>query len=135
MSRAAVSPRHPAVWAATGSATTATPGRARTSTISSSTSRRSDSGVSSGGDAVGGPAAGTLPETQVRAMFDRIAGVYDVMNSVMTAGMHHRWRERAADMARLSPGDSALDVACGTGDLAVELARRVGPSRRVIGAV
>ena len=39
-------------------------------------------------------------------MFDRIAGVYDVMNSVMTAGMHHRWRERAADLARLSPGDS-----------------------------
>jgi len=83
---------------------------------------------------VGGPAAGTLPETQVRAMFDRIAGVYDVMNSVMTAGMHHRWRERAADLARLSPGDSALDVATGTGDLAIELARRVGPSGRVVGS-
>ena len=34
-------------------------------------------------------------------MFDRIAGVYDVMNSVMTAGLHHRWRERAADLARV----------------------------------
>ena len=43
---------------------------------------------------------GVLPDTQVRAMFDRIARVYDVMNSVMTAGMHHRWRERAADLAR-----------------------------------
>ena len=69
-------------------------------------------------------AAGTLPETQVRAMFDRIAGVYDRMNSVMTAGMHHRWRERAADLARVAPGERALDVATGTGDLAVELERR-----------
>jgi demethylmenaquinone methyltransferase / 2-methoxy-6-polyprenyl-1,4-benzoquinol methylase len=57
-------------------------------------------------------------------MFDRIAGVYDRMNSVMTAGMHHRWRERAADLARVGPGSRALDVATGTGDLAIELARR-----------
>jgi demethylmenaquinone methyltransferase/2-methoxy-6-polyprenyl-1,4-benzoquinol methylase len=72
------------------------------------------------------PAAssGTLPDTQVKAMFDRIARVYDRMNSVMTAGMHHRWRERAVDLARVGPGDTALDVATGTGDLAVELARR-----------
>ena len=90
--------------------------------------------MSEGGDAVGGPATGTLPETQVRAMFDRIAGVYDAMNSVMTVGMHHRWRERAADLASLSPGDSALDVATGTGDLAVELKRRVGPAGTVIGS-
>lgn len=71
-----------------------------------------------------GPRAGTLEEPQVRAMFDRIAGVYDVMNSVMTAGMHHRWRRRAADLAAVGPGDEALDVATGTGDLAVELASR-----------
>ena len=57
-------------------------------------------------------------------MFDRIARVYDRMNSVMTAGMHHRWRERAADPAGVGPGSTALDVATGTGDLAVELARR-----------
>jgi demethylmenaquinone methyltransferase/2-methoxy-6-polyprenyl-1,4-benzoquinol methylase len=77
---------------------------------------------------------GTLEEGQVRAMFDRIARVYDLMNSVMTAGLHHRWRERAADLAALGPGDRALDVACGTGDLAIELARRVGPSGRVVGS-
>jgi demethylmenaquinone methyltransferase/2-methoxy-6-polyprenyl-1,4-benzoquinol methylase len=71
-----------------------------------------------------GPRAGTLEEPQVRAMFDRIAGVYDVMNSVMTAGMHHRWRSRAADLAEVAAGDEALDVATGTGDLAVELASR-----------
>ena len=67
---------------------------------------------------------GTLPETQVRAMFDRIARVYDRMNSVMTAGMHHRWRARAADLAQVGPAARALDVATGTGDLAIELARR-----------
>jgi len=67
-------------------------------------------------------------------MFDRIAGVYDLMNSAMTAGMHHRWRARAADRAELAPGDAALDVCCGTGDLAFELARRVGPDGRVVGS-
>jgi demethylmenaquinone methyltransferase / 2-methoxy-6-polyprenyl-1,4-benzoquinol methylase len=77
---------------------------------------------------------GTLEEGQVRAMFDRIARVYDVMNSVMTAGLDQRWRERAADLARVVPGGRALDVACGTGDLAIELARRVAPSGEVIGA-
>ena len=71
-----------------------------------------------------GPGSGTLPDSQVRAMFDRIARVYDRMNSVMTAGMHHRWRERAVDLARVGPGSRALDVGTGTGDLAIELARR-----------
>ena len=71
-----------------------------------------------------GASSGTLPDTQVKAMFDRIARVYDRMNWVMTAGMHHRWRERAVDLARVGPGATALDVATGTGDLAVELARR-----------
>ena len=71
---------------------------------------------------------------QIRGMFDRIAGVYDLMNSAMTVGLHHRWRERAADLAELEEGDSALDVCCGTGDLALELARRTGPEGRVIGS-
>jgi demethylmenaquinone methyltransferase/2-methoxy-6-polyprenyl-1,4-benzoquinol methylase len=57
-------------------------------------------------------------------MFDRIAGPYDLMNSVMTAGLHHRWRQRAVDLARVGPGSRALDVATGTGDLAIELAAR-----------
>jgi demethylmenaquinone methyltransferase/2-methoxy-6-polyprenyl-1,4-benzoquinol methylase len=82
----------------------------------------------------GTPRSGTLSEPQVRAMFDRIAGFYDLMNSVMTAGLHHRWRSRAADLAAVGPGDSALDVACGTGDLAIELARRVEPGGAVIGS-
>ncbi len=70
---------------------------------------------------------------QVNRMFDRVAGNYDALNSVMTAGLHHRWRERAAARAELAPGDSALDVCCGTGDLALELSGRVAPDGHVIG--
>jgi len=77
---------------------------------------------------------GVLEEAQVRAMFDRIAGLYDRMNTVMTAGLHHRWRRRAADLAELAPGERALDVACGTGDLTLELATRVGEGGLVVGA-
>jgi demethylmenaquinone methyltransferase / 2-methoxy-6-polyprenyl-1,4-benzoquinol methylase len=76
---------------------------------------------------------GTLEETQVRAMFDRIARLYDRMNTVMTAGLHHKWRRRAADLAAVAPGDRVLDVATGTGDLALELAGRVAPGGEVIG--
>jgi demethylmenaquinone methyltransferase/2-methoxy-6-polyprenyl-1,4-benzoquinol methylase len=71
---------------------------------------------------------------QIRGMFDRIAGIYDPLNTAMTMGLHHRWRERAADRAALGPGDVALDACCGTGDLALELAGRVGPDGSVIGS-
>jgi demethylmenaquinone methyltransferase/2-methoxy-6-polyprenyl-1,4-benzoquinol methylase len=81
----------------------------------------------------GTPASGTLPEGQVRAMFDRIARVYDRMNAVMTAGMDARWRARAADLAVVGPGDRVLDVATGTGDLAIELRGRVGAAGEVVG--
>jgi demethylmenaquinone methyltransferase / 2-methoxy-6-polyprenyl-1,4-benzoquinol methylase len=67
---------------------------------------------------------GRLAEPQVEAMFDRIASIYDLLNSVMTAGMHQRWRERAVDVARVGPGSRTLDVATGTGDLAIALAER-----------
>jgi demethylmenaquinone methyltransferase / 2-methoxy-6-polyprenyl-1,4-benzoquinol methylase len=65
-------------------------------------------------------------------MFDRVAAHYDAMNSVMTAGLHHRWRRRAATRAELGAGDAALDVCCGTGDLALELAREVGPAGSIV---
>jgi demethylmenaquinone methyltransferase/2-methoxy-6-polyprenyl-1,4-benzoquinol methylase len=81
-----------------------------------------------------GASTGRLEAGQVRAMFDRIAGVYDLMNTAMTAGLHHRWRARAADLARVGPGSRALDVATGTGDLAIELARRVAPGGEVVGS-
>jgi demethylmenaquinone methyltransferase/2-methoxy-6-polyprenyl-1,4-benzoquinol methylase len=67
---------------------------------------------------------GTLEAPAVQAMFDRIAGVYDVLNSVMTVGMHQRWRERTSELARVGPGSRALDVATGTGDLAIALRSR-----------
>jgi demethylmenaquinone methyltransferase/2-methoxy-6-polyprenyl-1,4-benzoquinol methylase len=64
-------------------------------------------------------------------MFDRIAGVYDLMNRVMTVGLDRSWRARTVERAALAPGDAALDVCCGTGDLAIELAGAVGSSGRV----
>jgi demethylmenaquinone methyltransferase/2-methoxy-6-polyprenyl-1,4-benzoquinol methylase len=71
---------------------------------------------------------------QVNRMFDRVAGNYDALNSVMTAGLHHRWRERAAERAALGAGDSALDICCGTGDLTLELSGRVTPGGHVVGS-
>jgi demethylmenaquinone methyltransferase/2-methoxy-6-polyprenyl-1,4-benzoquinol methylase len=71
---------------------------------------------------------------QVRGMFDRIAGVYDLMNSAMTAGLHHQWRERAVDRAQVGPGSDALDLCTGTGDLALALRRRIGVDGRVVGS-
>jgi len=68
---------------------------------------------------------GTLPANEVRAMFDRIAPVYDVMNRVMTAGLDLRWRRIAAETVVRS-GDRVLDACCGTGDLAVACAKRGG---------
>jgi demethylmenaquinone methyltransferase/2-methoxy-6-polyprenyl-1,4-benzoquinol methylase len=80
------------------------------------------------------PQAGTLQAGEVRRMFDRIAGVYDPLNTAMSAGLHHRWRERAVEQARVQPGARVLDVAAGTGDLTLALARRVGPGGEVLGS-
>lgn len=77
--------------------------------------------------------SGALAEPQVKAMFDRIAGFYDRMNGVMTAGLHRRWRQRAVELAAVGPGDRVLDVATGTGDLAIALAKQVGTTGEVIG--
>jgi demethylmenaquinone methyltransferase/2-methoxy-6-polyprenyl-1,4-benzoquinol methylase len=74
-----------------------------------------------------------VAEPRVTTMFDSIAPVYDRMNTLMTAGLDGRWRRAAVRAAGLSPGDSALDVACGTGKLTVALAGAVGPAGRVVG--
>jgi demethylmenaquinone methyltransferase/2-methoxy-6-polyprenyl-1,4-benzoquinol methylase len=65
-------------------------------------------------------------------MFDRIAGIYDLLNQVMTAGLHHRWRSRAVELAAVGQGARVLDVATGTGDLAFALAQAVGPTGEVV---
>jgi demethylmenaquinone methyltransferase/2-methoxy-6-polyprenyl-1,4-benzoquinol methylase len=69
----------------------------------------------------------------VAQMFGAIADRYDLMNLVMTMGQDQRWRRDAAAAAALRPGDHALDVATGTGDLAIELARAVSPGGHVLG--
>lgn len=69
--------------------------------------------------------AGTLPPERVRAMFDRVAPVYDAMNRLMTAGLDRSWR-RLAVAAVVQPGDRVLDACCGTGDLALEAERGGG---------
>jgi len=70
-------------------------------------------------------ATGRLPAEGVRAMFDRIAPVYDAMNRTMTAGLDRRWRRLTAE-AVVRPGDVVLDACCGTGDLAIACARAGG---------
>jgi demethylmenaquinone methyltransferase/2-methoxy-6-polyprenyl-1,4-benzoquinol methylase len=69
----------------------------------------------------------------VAGMFGRIARRYDLLNRVLSFGFDGGWRRFAADKARLDSGDYALDVCCGTGDLAIELSRRVGVAGRVAG--
>lgn len=66
-------------------------------------------------------------------MFARIAPSYDRLNSVMSAGRHRPWRQAVVAGLDLAPGDSALDVCCGTGDFLVALARDVGGAGRVVG--
>lgn len=66
-------------------------------------------------------------------MFGAIADRYDLMNRVMTMGRDQRWRTQAVEVSDLKDGDSALDVATGTGDLALLLAERVGPRGHVVG--
>jgi demethylmenaquinone methyltransferase/2-methoxy-6-polyprenyl-1,4-benzoquinol methylase len=75
----------------------------------------------------------TLQPERVRDMFDRISPSYDRMNLLMSMGRDGRWRRLGVRAAGVQPGDSALDVCCGTGDFAVELRRAVGPSGRVVG--
>ena len=77
--------------------------------------------------------AGRLPASEVRAMFDRIAPRYDLLNRTMTAGLDGRWRQAAAAAADLAAGDRALDCCTGTGDLALALADRVTASGEVVG--
>ena len=64
--------------------------------------------------------------TRVRGVFDSVAGSYDLMNDLMSGGMHRLWKRFALSQTGLRPGQRALDVASGTGDLGAGLARQVG---------
>jgi demethylmenaquinone methyltransferase/2-methoxy-6-polyprenyl-1,4-benzoquinol methylase len=69
----------------------------------------------------------------VRGMFGRIAGVYDLMNRLMTVGLDQRWRRFAARQMALGPGERALDIGTGTGDLAVAVVQAGGAGASVVG--
>jgi demethylmenaquinone methyltransferase/2-methoxy-6-polyprenyl-1,4-benzoquinol methylase len=70
---------------------------------------------------------------EVGAMFDRISGVYDPMNALISGFQEPRWRRRAVAATGLGPGMAAIDVATGTGKVAADLWRRAGPGGRVLG--
>jgi demethylmenaquinone methyltransferase / 2-methoxy-6-polyprenyl-1,4-benzoquinol methylase len=84
----------------------------------------------SGASTGAGNAAAT---SEVRVMFDRISGRYDLMNLLISAFQEPRWRRRLVGAAALKPGGSALDVASGTGKVAADLQARVGATGRVLG--
>ena len=63
---------------------------------------------------------------RVRGVFDSVAGSYDLMNDLMSGGMHRLWKRFALSQTGLRPGQRALDVASGTGDLGAGVARQVG---------
>jgi demethylmenaquinone methyltransferase / 2-methoxy-6-polyprenyl-1,4-benzoquinol methylase len=69
---------------------------------------------------------------RVRNVFDSVAANYDLMNDLMSAGTHRLWKRFTLALANLRPGQRALDVAGGTGDLAAGLARQVGPRGLVV---
>ena len=68
----------------------------------------------------------------VRGVFDSVASRYDIMNDLMSAGLHRVWKRYTIDQAALKPGNVVLDLAGGTGDLAKEFARKVGKDGHVV---
>ena len=69
---------------------------------------------------------------RVRGVFDSVASRYDVMNDLMSLGMHRIWKQYTVTVADVRPGHQVLDIAGGTGDLALAFAKRVGPTGRVV---
>jgi demethylmenaquinone methyltransferase/2-methoxy-6-polyprenyl-1,4-benzoquinol methylase len=68
----------------------------------------------------------------VRGVFDSVASRYDIMNDLMSAGLHRVWKRYTIDQAALKPGNVVLDLAGGTGDLAKKFARKVGKDGHVV---
>ena len=69
---------------------------------------------------------------RVRGVFDAVASKYDVMNDLMSLGLHRAWKAYTVAVANLRPGDKVLDLAAGTGDLARAFARQVGDGGLVL---
>ena len=70
----------------------------------------------------------------IQALFNRIAPIYDQLNDWLSLGQHRIWKQMAVKWSGCQPGDTCLDLCCGSGDLAQRLARQVGPTGRVYGA-
>lgn len=70
---------------------------------------------------------------QIQALFNRIAPVYDQMNDWLSLGQHRIWKKMAVLWTQAKPGDTGLDLCCGSGDLAGLLAQKIGPSGQVFG--
>jgi demethylmenaquinone methyltransferase/2-methoxy-6-polyprenyl-1,4-benzoquinol methylase len=75
--------------------------------------------------------AETAKAGKVREVFDRVAGNYDLMNDLMSLGLHRAWKAFAIALSGVRAGDRVLDVAAGSGDLSRAFARRVGPAGQV----
>lgn len=74
-----------------------------------------------------------MTSTEIRAIFNRIAPVYDQLNDWLSLGQHRIWKQMAVKWSNASPGDTCLDLCCGSGDLALRLARSVGATGDVYG--
>src|ERR1700686_1392999 len=81
----------------------------------------------------GNPATDGPDPAKIRTMFASIASRYDRANTILSAGVHHRWRRRVASRANAKEGDEVLDCATGTGDLAIAFRGSVGATGRVVG--
>ena len=69
---------------------------------------------------------------RVRGVFDSVASRYDLMNDLMSAGLHRAWKAYTVMVANVQPGQRVLDIAGGTGDLALAFAKKVGPTGQVV---
>ncbi len=69
----------------------------------------------------------------IRSMFSKVAANYDKANSVLSVGIHHLWRKKVVHLSAARLGQSVLDCATGTGDLAIEFKKAVGPTGKVVG--
>lgn len=87
---------------------------------------------SAAGPATPRASAGSARSSDVAAIFDELAPVHDRMATILSLGLDRRWRRAVVTETRLTAGDSAIDVAAGTGRLATELADRVGPFGRIV---
>ena len=74
-----------------------------------------------------------MTSTQIQTIFNRIAPVYDQLNDWLSLGQHRIWKQMAVKWSQAKPGDNCIDLCCGSGDLALRLARQVGSVGHVYG--